>query len=83
MPRSVFGPRAPVGSGRYTNASNPTPSGVQQGTLGGLGIGITAAGRRPGLKLTLGDEGYIWVLIAIEILIMGFLRNHFRRYHGG
>lgn len=86
MARAVYGGRAPVSSGRVTAASNPNPSGISQGTPGGIGfagIGVSAAGRRPGIKLTLGDEGYLWVLIAIELLAMGFLRRHFRRYHGG
>lgn len=30
-----------------------------------------------------GDEAYLWLLVIIEIITMAFLRNHFRRYHGG
>lgn len=71
MARAVFG--------HGTRMSNPTPSGVSQGTPGGR----TAGGRRPGMKLMLGDEMYLWMLLVIELLAMGFLRKHFRRYHGG
>jgi len=33
--------------------------------------------------LTFGDEMYLWLLILLEIGAIAFLRNHFRRYHGG
>ena len=72
MARAVFG--------GHSRASNPTPSGVPQGTLGGV---APAAGRRPGLKLQAGDEVYLWVLVILEVLAMALLRNHFRRFHGG
>lgn len=81
-----YGFRSPVGSGRYTATSNAQPSGVPNGTPGGIslgGIGVSPAGRRPGMKLTLGDEGYLWVLVGIEVACMALCRNKFRRHHGG
>jgi hypothetical protein len=69
MPRSRF----------YT--SNPTPSGVPQGTMGGP---APAAGARPGTRsVNVGDEMYLWVLVFLEVGTMCFMRNKFRRHHGG
>lgn len=73
LARGVFG----VGS----RTSNPNPSGIPQGTLGGSRVG--SSGSRPGTSLRIGDEGYLWILVILEIMAMGFLRRHFRRYHGG
>jgi len=62
---------------RNPAASNPTPSGITQGTPGG-------ATSRPGrATLMLGDEMYLWGLVLLEVGAIAFLRNHFRRYHGG
>lgn len=42
------------------------------------------ASSKPGrFKLMVGDEVYLWILLALEIGTLAFLRNHFRRYHGG
>ena len=71
MARAVFGTKS--------RTSNATP-GFSGGTLGGT---PTAAGGRPGRKLMVGDEMYLWILLAIELLAMAILRNRFRRYHGG
>jgi len=71
MARTILGTRSAT--------SNATPSGVQNGTPGGR----KATGRRPGMALMVGDEHYLWLLVILEILTMVFLRNHFRRYHGG
>ena len=69
MPRSRFA------------ASNPTPSGHQQGTMGGP---APAAGARPGSRqVYLGDEMYLWLLVFLEVGTMCVLRNKFRRHHGG
>lgn len=72
MARAVFG--------RNSVTSNSNPSGVSQGTPGGRGF---ASGRRPGMKLAAGDEMYLWLLLAIELLAMAILRKRFRRHHGG
>ena len=62
-------------------SSNPTPSGIRQGTMGGP---APAAGARPGARsLMLGDEVYLWALVFMEVGVMCFLRNKFRRHHGG
>ena len=60
--------------------SNPTPSGVGQGTMGGP----APAGARPGSRsLMLGDEVYLWFLVFAEVGAMCYLRKRFRRHHGG
>jgi len=61
--------------------SNPTPSGYPQGTMGGPSA---AAGPRPGARsIALGDEVYLWLLVFLEVGTMCFLRQKFRRHHGG
>lgn len=68
-------------NGRNPAASNPAPSGLSQGTMGGTAM---AGSSKPGRSLLmLGDEVYLWGLIALEVGAMAILRNHFRRYHGG
>jgi hypothetical protein len=66
---------------RFAAASNPTPSGVRQGTMGGP---APAAGARPGMRpVLLGDEVYLWALLLLEVGTMAFMRKKFRRHHGG
>jgi len=65
---------------RFASASNPTPSGLGQGTMGGP----APAGARPGTRpVRVGDEVYLWVLVFLEVGAMCALRNKFRRHHGG
>ena len=66
---------SPVGG----RSSNPSPSGVSQGTPGGRGITARAGSR----SLQVGDEMYLWLLVLIEVFTLAALRNKFRRYHGG
>jgi hypothetical protein len=33
--------------------------------------------------MLLGDEFYLWILVLLEVGIMAFMRNKFRRRHGG
>lgn len=66
--------------GRQSATSNATPSGIPQGTMGGR---KSAAGMRPGMKLNIGDEKYLWILVILEVAAIGWLRKYFRRYHGG
>jgi hypothetical protein len=33
--------------------------------------------------MKLGDEQYLWILILLEIVAMSWLRQAFRRRHGG
>jgi hypothetical protein len=69
-----------VPRGRFAT-SNPAPSGRMQGTMGGPSA---AAGARPGARsVYLGDEVYLWLLVFLEVGTMCFLRNKFRRHHGG
>jgi hypothetical protein len=75
MPRAVGVKHGRSGS---PASSNPTPSGIPQGSPGGR------MGMRPGRRrLMVGDEVYLWLVLGLEVAAMGFLRNHFRRYHGG
>ena len=71
MARAVFGSKS--------QTSNTRQSGVSQGTPGG----IPAAGKRPGMKIQVGDEVYLWFLVFLELLAMVGLRNYFRTHHGG
>ena len=71
MARAVFG--------THSVTSNTHQSGASQGTPGGL----RAAGGRPGMKIQAGDEMYLWLLVFLEVITMVFLRNQFRRHHGG
>jgi hypothetical protein len=71
MARSIFGTQS--------STSNTRASGIPQGTPGG----IKSAGMGPGRRMMVGDEAYLWLLLAIELFTMGWLRHHFRRYHGG
>jgi hypothetical protein len=58
------------------------PTSGAQGTLGGRVQGIV--GSKPGkMQLRIGDEGYLWLLIALEVGAMAWLRQAFRRHHGG
>lgn len=60
--------------------SRSAPGPGIQGTMGGP----APVGPRPGKRLpTFGDEVYLWVLITLEVLAIGFLRHLFSRYHGG
>lgn len=61
---------------------NTRQSGVPQGTPGGQTKAAAS-------KVVIGNRGvaapvfYLWVLVGIEVLLMGWLRHSFRRYHGG
>jgi len=61
---------------------NTRQSGVPQGTPGGQ---IPKGGRiKSGKGMTLpGEVTYLWILVALEIAAMAWLRHSFRRYHGG
>lgn len=73
MARSIFG----------VNSATSTPNPGMGGTGGTLGGRKTATGAGPGMKLAVGDEGYLWILVVVEVLTMAFLRKRFKRYHGG
>lgn len=69
-----MGSRRPAGS-------NTNQSGVAQGTMGGQAM---ASSSKPGRSmLSLSDEHYLWGLLFLELGALAFLRNRFRRYHGG
>lgn len=49
--------------------------------MGGV---ATPTGSRPGKRQLSFDDGtYMWILVAIEISMIAFLRSSFSRYHGG
>lgn len=65
-------------------AGSPGTAGGQgpQGTLGGMVQ--NAMGARPGSRsLQLGDAGYLWILVALEVAALAWGRNIFKRRHGG
>jgi hypothetical protein len=53
------------------------------GTGGTLGGRKFATGAGPGMRLAVGDEGYLWILVVLEVVAMAALRKKFKRYHGG
>jgi hypothetical protein len=68
--------RSPVGG----TASNTNPTGVPQGTLGG----IRMKGRRPGsINMMPGEEVYLWILVGLEVGFLAMMRKKMRRHHGG
>lgn len=71
--------RAIFGGNSATSTPNPGAGG-SGGTLGGL---KRATGAGPGMKFAVGDEGYLWLLVILEVITMGYLRKRFKRYHGG
>lgn len=72
LARAIFGPNSAT--------SNTQSAGGTGGTLGGRKI---ATGAAPGMRLAIGDEGYLWLLVIIEAFTLGYLRKRFKRYHGG
>ena len=68
-----------------TPASNVRTSGPQ-GTPGGT-ANTAKTVRRPGASrkgaMKMSAEKYLWILVLIEIALMGGFRKYFRRYHGG
>lgn len=76
MARAVYG-------GNASSTTTPQTDRAPQGTLGGPAR-APSAGPRPGRRqMLLGDEMYLWMLVAIEIGLMAALRRKFRRHHGG
>jgi hypothetical protein len=70
--------RSPLGGGRTSNAQ---PSGVANGTPGGQSRQSSATtSMRSGVNE---PTFYLWILVIVEALLMGYLRNATRRYHGG
>lgn len=74
MARSIFG--------MNSRTSNPSP-GMGGGTSGTLGGRKIATGAAPGMRLAIGDEGYLWILVLLEVFAIYVLRMKFKRYHGG
>lgn len=73
MARTIFGP----------NSATSTPNPGMGGTGGTLGGRKFATGAGPGMRLAVGDEGYLWILVVLEVVAMAALRKKFKRYHGG
>lgn len=73
---------------RIPSTSNTRQSGYAGGTMGGPSLmgnqPRSKVGTKPGRKqLLLGDEVYLWILVLIEVFLIGFLRQKTRRHHGG
>lgn len=67
---------------RIPAKSNTSQSGAAGGTMGGKPT--STVGSRPGRRvIQLGDEMYLWILVLIEVALIGWLRQQFRRHHGG
>jgi len=65
----------------HSAKSNTAAQGGTGGTLGGI---PRAAGARPSrINVNVGDEMYLWLLVVLEALAIGWLRQRFRRRHGG
>jgi hypothetical protein len=76
MPRRMT---TATGTGARSNTASGAPG--TQGTLGGI---RTAVGGRPGSRsMPMGDEVYLWILLALEVGAISWLRATFSRYHGG
>lgn len=61
--------------------SRSAPGAGTQGTMGGA---PAPTGSRPGKRQAAMDDGtYMWILVAIELGVIAFLRSTFSRYHGG
>jgi hypothetical protein len=71
--RAIFGPNSMTSNTQTSSAPN-------SGTLGGRRLTM---GAKPGMNFAIGDEGYLWILMILEVLAMGLLRKKFKRYHGG
>lgn len=69
---------------RATQPATP-PSDVQttgpQGTTGGRAAPIRKQAARQQLRM--GQHIYLWILVAIELVITGIARRYFRQFHGG
>lgn len=68
---------------RNAAASNTQQPGAGTGgTLGGKPT--RGVGRRPSVpSLNFDDSMYLWILTLIEVFLIGVLRKHFKRHHGG
>jgi hypothetical protein len=74
-----------VRSVRATQPSTP-PSNVRSTGAQGTPGGVRAPSRKPGAgkkSTAFGVEIYLWILVGIEVALMGALRKYFRRHHGG
>jgi hypothetical protein len=69
-------------TGGRTTRNMPRPSGIPQGSPGGMGATATQKAGVAGGGLN-GPTGYLWLLVAIEVMLMGWLRHAHRLHHGG
>jgi hypothetical protein len=73
--------RSPLGGGR---TSNPAPTATTNGTMGGQTRQTTAAQSAGAMRSGVNDATfYLWILVAFEAFLIGYLRHSFRRHHGG
>ncbi len=64
-------------------ASRAAPGPGTQGTLGGPAQPSPGSSRPGKRTMTMGDEVYLWILIAAELAVIAAFRNAFSRHHGG
>jgi hypothetical protein len=88
VPRSV-GLRATGGHVRG-NPTQPAPSQpspqTRQATTGAQGSPGGRRGQRPGRSrpgMVAGTNVYLWILLVAEVVLVGGLRQLFKKYHGG
>lgn len=82
IPQPKTAPRSARATQPSTPASNVRSAGPQ-GTPGGRAPRMN---RRPGAngrRMIVGQEVYLWILVLIEIALIGGFRKYFRRFHGG
>lgn len=66
-------------------ATQPSQTYIAGGTTGPQGTPGGRARKQGGGKgkMIVGQEMYLWVLVLIEVALIGGLRKFFRRFHGG
>jgi hypothetical protein len=67
-------------------AGQHSPAGARNLGVGGGGTGGTLGGRMTaGAPSTVpqGDAAYLWALVVLEVLAISWLRQAFKRHHGG
>ena len=71
----------PRRSMRATQPSTPPSTLHVAGSGGAPTGGRTVTGGRP--RMVMGLEIHLWILVLIEVALVGGFRKFFRRFHGG
>lgn len=66
-------------------ARSHSPAGARNLGVGFGGGTPGGVSRRagPSSAIPQGDAAYLWALVILEVLAIGWLRSAFKRYHGG